>query len=262
MKRTFSFFVLFLLYFALGAFGYDGTAPSHPSAPAGRRTVADVLREIGPRAESHLKPYFEKAGLSYPPSRVTLIGLKDELELEVWAEKDHQWVYVATYDVYGASGGLGPKEKAGDGQVPEGIYRITELNPNSRFHLSMKLDYPNGFDRLMAKSDGRSHLGGDIYLHGKTKSKGCIAVGDQAIEELFVLTARTGIEKVKMVIAPYDLRTNTPHSEIRVSPSWLPKLYETLGQELTKYRPKEAAGLRTNYLSEAEYEADSSGVLP
>ena len=235
MKRPFSFIVLFLLYFTLCAFGYDGTAPPHPSAPAGKRTIAEILREIGPRAEARLKPYFDKAGVSYPPSRVTFIGLKDELELEVWAEKGRRWVYVATYDVYGASGGLGPKQKAGDGQVPEGIYSVTELNPNSRFHLSMKLDYPNGFDRLMAQSDGRSHLGGDIYLHGKTKSKGCIAVGDRAIEDLFVLTARTGIKNVKVVIVPYDFRTQIFHSAIRITPSWLPDLYEKLGQELANY---------------------------
>ncbi len=239
MKKISSFVLLFLLYFTVCALGDDCRVPTHPSAPVGKRTVAEILKKIGPRAEARLKPYFDRAGVSYPPSRVTFIGLKDELELEVWAEKGKQWVYIATYDVYGASGGLGPKQMAGDGQVPEGIYNVTELNPNSRFHLSMKLDYPNSFDRLMARSDGRINLGGDIYLHGKTKSKGCIAVGDQAIEELFVLTARTGIKNVKVVIVPYDFRRQIFHSAIRIAPPWLPDLYEKLGQELTNYSQRD-----------------------
>ncbi len=239
MRRIFSLILPFLLCCTFCALADDGPALSHPSASAGKRTVDEILRNVGPRAEARLKPYFAKAGVSYPPSRLTFIGLKDELELEVWAEKDSRWVHVATYDVYGASGGLGPKQKAGDSQVPEGIYNVTELNPNSRFHLSMKLDYPNSFDRLMAHSEGRSNLGGNIYLHGKTKSKGCIAVGDLAIEELFVLTARTGIKNVKVVIVPYDFRRQIFHSAIRVAPPWLPDLYDKLGQELTNYSRKD-----------------------
>jgi hypothetical protein len=236
MKRTPSFLVVFSFSFVLCAFGYDRPALPRPSSALAKRTVSDVLRDVGPRAEANLKPLFEKAGVSYPPSRITFIGVKDELTLEVWAEKDGQWVSVTTYEVYGASGGLGPKQKAGDSQVPEGIYTVTELNPNSSFHLSMKLDYPNSFDREIAQSEGRSNLGGNIYLHGGTKSRGCIAVGDRAIEKLFVLVARTGIENVRVVIVPYDFRRNAPHSPLRISPPWLPHLYKRLGQELAKYR--------------------------
>jgi murein L,D-transpeptidase YafK len=166
---------------------------------------------------------------------LTLIGLKDEMELEVWAETNGRWVHIVTYDVLAASGWRGPKQRAGDLQVPEGIYRITELNPNSRFHLSMKLDYPNSYDRMKAREDGRSHLGGDIYIHGKAKSKGCLALADAAIEELFVLAAKTGIENTKVLIVPYDFRQKTPRMDPENSPAWLPELYEQLGQELVKY---------------------------
>ena len=54
---------------------------------------------------------------------------------------------ICVYPVLGASGVLGPKLKEGDRQVPEGVYRVPELNPNSDFHLSLRLDYPNEFDR-------------------------------------------------------------------------------------------------------------------
>jgi murein L,D-transpeptidase YafK len=67
-----------------------------------------------------------------------------------------------------ASGGLGPKLGAGDRQGPERIYAIESLNPNSLFHLSMRLNYPNEFDQMRAKQDGRSDLGGDIMIHGST----------------------------------------------------------------------------------------------
>jgi hypothetical protein len=201
-----------------------------------KRSVPDVIKKIGTRAEARLRPYFDQAGVPYPPSQLTLIGLKDEMELEVWAEKGGSWVHIATYEIYAASGSGGPKQTAGDLQVPEGIYRITELNPSSRFHLSMKLDYPNDYDRLMARYDGRSNLGGNIYIHGKTKSKGCLAVGDTTIEDLFVLAARTGTENTKVVIVPYDFRKKTPKTDVEKDPAWLPDLYENLIREMARYQ--------------------------
>ena len=238
MKKLPSLTIMFLLTVMLSGYSYGSPVFQNTESSSVKRSLANVIKRIGPRAEARIRPLFEQAGVAYPPARVTLIGLKDELELEVWAEKNGSWVYIFTYDVLAASGKSGPKQKAGDRQVPEGIYRIAELNPNSRFHLSMKLDYPNRFDRIMAGNDGRSNLGGDIYIHGKAKSRGCLAVGDAAIEELFVLAARTGPEKIQVVIVPYDLRKrgSGPRS---VGPSWIARLYQTLGQELTKFRPKE-----------------------
>ena len=43
-------------------------------------------------------------------------------------------------------------------------------------------------------------------LHGKELSIGCLAMGDPAIEELFVLTARVGVVHSDILIAPFDLR--------------------------------------------------------
>ena len=187
--------IISVLLLITGVFSTNGSELSASQAESSicpeKRSVPGVLKHVGTRVESRLRTYFERAGVSYPPSRLTLIGLKDEMELEVWVEKDGRWVFITTYDIYAASGNRGPKQTAGDLQVPEGVYRITELNPNSRFHLSMKLDYPNEYDRLMAHYNGRSNLGGNIYIHGRAKSKGCLAVGDANIEELFVLAAKT-----------------------------------------------------------------------
>jgi murein L,D-transpeptidase YafK len=57
------------------------------------------------------------------------------------------WAFIHSYLIRSGSGRLGPKLRSGDHQVPEGIYRVTGFNPKSRFYLSMRLDYPNEFDR-------------------------------------------------------------------------------------------------------------------
>lgn len=110
------------------------------------------------------------------------------------------------YPLTAFSGGPGPKLCEGDRQIPEGIYRIVLLNPASRFHLSLKLDYPNDFDRLHAAAEGRTSPGSDICIHGGASSVGCIAVGDRAIEEIYGLVARCGKEHVRVILAPYDMR--------------------------------------------------------
>src|SRR6266542_3867493 len=132
-----------------------------------RNTVADRLRQYGDVARARQKPHFLRAQVAYPPKQLLLLGLKDERRLLVYAAgADGAFRFVRTYQVRAASGHLGPKLREGDQQVPEGLYRVEALNPNSRFHLSLRLDYPNAFDRQTAKRDGRTNLGGDIMIHG------------------------------------------------------------------------------------------------
>ena len=200
---------------------------------AGARSIQEVLAQFGPQARQRLLPSFKGAGVVYPPRRLTLLAFKQERRLEVWAGVAPRAVFIRDYAVLAASGGPGPKLVQGDGQVPEGIYRVLWLNPNSRFHLSMKLDYPNAFDRRMARSDGRTQLGGDIFIHGNAVSIGCLAMGDEAIEELFVLVADTGLENVRVVIAPKDLSKG---EETARSAPWAKELYLRLGNELRSFR--------------------------
>ncbi len=110
------------------------------------------------------------------------------------------------------------------------------LNPNSLYHLSLRLDYPNAFDRQMASRDGRTNLGGDIMIHGKNVSIGCVAIGDPGIEEIFCLAARAGIENVKVVIVPTDWRTNAFDIKGLKGPTWLPELYKILKVEIDRLR--------------------------
>jgi murein L,D-transpeptidase YafK len=196
--------------------------------------MQDVLTLYGPPAEQRLTPYFRLAGVPYPPAAVAFLGFKAEKRLEVWARHQDAWVFIRAYMIEAASGTSGPKLREGDAQVPEGFYTIEAFNPNSRFHLSMKLDYPNAFDRLQAALDGRDQLGGDIFLHGKAVSEGCVAMGDEAIEELFVLVARVGSDQVEVLLAPYDFRQHTVGSDSD-RPPWVEVLYEEMQRELGKF---------------------------
>jgi L,D-transpeptidase catalytic domain len=198
------------------------------------RTVADVVAKYGPAARARLLPHFRKAEVAWPPREIAFLVLKQERRMAVWARNGESWRYIRSYPILAASGHAGPKLLQGDLQVPEGVYRIEHLNPNSSYHLSMKVSYPNAFDRRMAQRDGRTRLGGDIFIHGKAVSIGCVALGDRAIEELFTLVAQTGHTKVKVVIAPNDLRVAGPvfHDS---PPRWIRDLYATVAAALRPF---------------------------
>ena len=200
------------------------------------RSVADVVAQYGPSAHRRMDRYFRSARVAYPPHEVALLVFKREERVSLWARSapDAQWRFVRRYDMTANSGRLGPKLREGDLQIPEGIYRIEHLNPNSSYHLSMKVSYPNEFDRRMAARDRRTRLGGDIFIHGKAVSIGCVAVGDRAIEELFTLVAETGRSRARVIIAPNDLRARGAivHDE---APPWVGQLYRTIGAALRDF---------------------------
>jgi len=203
------------------------------------RTVADVLARYGPASEQRLAPFFLKAKMPYPPKAVSLLGFKEEKRLELWADNGAGPVWIKDYSIKRASGESGPKLQEGDGQVPEGLYRVAVLNPNSSYHLSLKINYPNEHDRKQAVLDGRRRLGGDIFIHGKAVSIGCLAMGDEAIEELFTLAGRIGRENISVVLAPRDFRKRPPVLAEAKSPAWIKTLYSAISKELKRYPQQE-----------------------
>jgi len=88
----------------------------------------------------------------------------------------------------------GHKEREGDGRTPEGRYVIDRRNPKSRYHLSLHISYPNPADQARARELGLDP-GGDIMIHGLKDgivrdddwTRGCIAVRDEEIEEIWAL---------------------------------------------------------------------------
>ncbi|WP_153481925.1 hypothetical protein [Segnochrobactrum spirostomi] len=109
---------------------------------------------------------------------------KEESKLEVWKQtRTGQYALLVTYDVCKWSGLLGPKVKQGDRQAPEGFYDITPglMNPNSRYYLAFNTGFPNAYDRSLGR------YGTDLMVHGSCSSRGCYAMTDQAIGQIFAL---------------------------------------------------------------------------
>ena len=203
-----------------------------PVAQAARpRSVEEVVARLRPQLRPRLAERFKAARAAFPPSQLTLIAYKAERRLEAWAPGRNGWVRVLRYPILAASGERGPKLRQGDFQVPEGVYPLTGLNPNSKYHLSIRVGYPNANDRAWADREGRSDLGGDIYIHGKDVSRGCLAIGDEGIEELFTLVAETGVAHSRVIIAP-DRRLR----DLPKRPEWVRELYADVRQALDGVR--------------------------
>ena len=220
------------------------------TAPRQTFALKARLAAIAPTASVRLAAKFEAAKAVWPPTQVALIAIKDEKILELHTRTNGgTWSLIHRYRVLAASGGIGPKLRQGDKQVPEGVYGIALLNPNSAYHLSLRVNYPNAFDRQTATKDGRKDLGGDIMIHGKNLSAGCLAMGDEAVEELFLLAAQTGLSNVKLIIAPTDFRVaGLPAPDSR-QPEWVPKLYTEIATNMSEFKaPPRSTGLLSFFM--------------
>ena len=143
-----------------------------------RVSAARQVKEAGLRRD------FAARRLAYPPEVVFLRGLKRERELEVWVgSAKGRLRKFRTYSVQAMSGGLGQKLREGDMQAPEGFYKVDRFNPRSQFLLSLGLNYPNRAD--LARKEPRP--GYDIFIHGNQVSIGCLAMGDDAIQEIYLI---------------------------------------------------------------------------
>lgn len=206
------------------------------AVPSRATTVAARLAELGP-ARARLAERFAAAEVTYPPTAVTLVALKAEEVLEVHVKTpEGSWPIATTYPILALGPFPGPKLRQGDCRTPEGLYRLTLLNPDSKYHLSVMIDYPNAEDRAQAALEGRDDLGGDIVIHGHKISAGCLAMGDDAIEELFVLIADVGLLACDLVIAPRDLRRDPVGPGDDHLPAWLRERYGRIGARLGALR--------------------------
>jgi hypothetical protein len=236
-RRSFFAFVL-LIFLLICAFTSESVRDSFWflwGKLRGGYTVAERVQQLGPVVEARLRRSVVAAGLTYPPGEVAYVAFKDSRRLEVYGRTsaDDNWSFVTAYPILGLSGKPGPKLVEGDYQVPEGIYRAEFLHANSRFHLAIRLDYPNAFDKEMALAEGRGKLGGDIMIHGSSASIGCIAIGNRAVEDLFILAALAGKERVRIVIAPTDFRI--ARYAPRAEREWMNSLYNDLETELRQF---------------------------
>ncbi len=115
---------------------------------------------------------------------ILMRAYKKESELEVWKKgRDGQYALLKTYPICRWSGQLGPKVREGDRQAPEGFYTVTPalMNPNSSYYLSFDTGFPNAYDR----AHGRT--GSHLMVHGTCSSRGCFAMTDEAISEVYAI---------------------------------------------------------------------------
>ncbi len=166
--------------------------------------IIKPMRYDAAAVERALRPALEKTQLRYG-APVYIRIFKQESALEVWLQaQDGRYQLFKNYPICAWSGSLGPKLRQGDNQAPEGFYNvgISQLNPNSRFHLAFNLGYPNAYDRANERT------GDFLMVHGNCVSIGCYAMGDAAIEEIYTLVGAAlvhGQARVPVHVFPFRL---------------------------------------------------------
>ncbi|MBC7996560.1 MAG: L,D-transpeptidase family protein [Leptolyngbya sp.] len=208
------------------------------------KTTPEVISKYGYSVRKKLKPIFKSLDVPYPPKHLTWIALKSEKSLQLFApDRRGKNQLLLVYSIIGASGTSGPKLREGDKQVPEGFYKIDGFRPNVIAHLAVSVNYPNAEDIAHARAEKRKNLGSDILIHGSKWSTGCLAMGNEPIEELFVLAHDTGIKNIDLIFAPWNFssepqkskQTITAEKKYSNQPDWLPGLYLRMAKILKQY---------------------------
>jgi murein L,D-transpeptidase YafK len=147
-------------------------------------SAAERVADVRERRETMVREELKDKGLKLGCHAFIRV-FKEELELELWLKPVNQtkWVKFKTWPIAAMSGKLGPKEREGDLQAPEGCYHLTakQMNPLSRYHLSFNVGYPNTLDL----AHGRT--GSLIMVHGSDVSIGCFAMTDAVIEDIYLV---------------------------------------------------------------------------
>ena len=228
------FFIIILLLFLIYIF--RNTVKNLFFASKEKQTIESIIKKYNTQVFKSLNNNFTETEINPSSYEVAILAFKKEQILEVYVRKtvNSNWKFLKKYSFTAFSGNIGPKLNNGDRQIPEGIYKMEYLNPNSLYHLSIKVSYPNSFDKEKAGKDGRLDLGGDIMIHGKNVTIGCIPIGDKNIEELFILAAKANNKNFPIIIAPQDFRVNRSFPKVD-SIDWENELYTNIENELKKY---------------------------
>lgn len=191
-----------------------GAAPAHASDSPAETLIAarhtlrgDLDARLRAKGLARGRPVF---------IRIT----KRERRLELFMQRpDRTWVRLEAYRICTWSGGLGPKQREGDGQSPEGFYVVgaRQLKPDSSYHRAFNLGYPNAFD----KAHGRT--GSALMVHGDCVSIGCYAMTDAQIAEIYTLVEaaiRGGQAGVPVHVFPFVM--SEPNLRRHAASPWAP----------------------------------------
>ncbi|MGH1419336.1 MAG: L,D-transpeptidase family protein [Hyphomicrobiaceae bacterium] len=175
-----------------GALSVAGCSNATELAPAQQPLSKEAMRLLGHKGMASISPVFVRI-------------FKEESELEVWkARDDGRYYHYKTYPICNWSGQLGPKQRQGDKQAPEGFYQVAahQMNPNSKFHVAFNLGYPNAYDKA------HNRTGDFLMVHGKCESAGCYAMTDALVEEIYGLAREAfkgGQEKIHVHAFPFRM---------------------------------------------------------
>ncbi|WP_406855023.1 L,D-transpeptidase family protein [Alsobacter sp. KACC 23698] len=198
-------------------------------------------------------------------SPVLIRAYKKESEIEVWKQNSTgQYALIKTYPICRWSGQLGPKKREGDRQVPEGFYQVTsaQMNPNSAYWLSFNVGYPNPMERAMGRN------GGDIMVHGTCSSRGCFAMTNEQIEEIYAVMRESlngGQKAVQFQSYPFRM-TAENLAKFRHDPNM--PFWKNLKEgsdhfEVTKQEPKVAyCGGKYVFDADGAQRLDPTGACP
>lgn len=191
MKRILTGLILSILFTSIAVY-----SQKIPESDKSRTAIARVKRR--------LKKEMQKVNLNWG-APIFIRIFKEPMQLEMWVKNSKQFQLFKTYKIctYGGMG-IGPKIKKGDGKAPEGFYYVTpnRLNPNSKFHLSFNIGYPNKYDRF------HNRTGAALMVHGNCVSIGCFAMTDTSIEEIYALAdaaLRNGQNFFRVHIFPFRM---------------------------------------------------------
>jgi len=159
-----------------------------------------AMKELSPQMLASLQQK------NMPKDSPVLIRIfKEESELEVWKQDTSgRYALLKVYPICRWSGDLGPKVKEGDRQAPEGFYPITPglLNPNSSYYLAINTGFPNVYDKV------NNRHGAFLMIHGDCSSRGCYAMTDEEIGEIYSLAREAflgGQKEIQLQAYPFHM---------------------------------------------------------
>ena len=144
------------------------------------------FKKVYNKKDIEIRKLIKAKQLNINSLQLLLRVFKQEDTLEVWGrdKNNARFTLLKSYKICQKSGGPGPKRKEGDGQVPEGFYSIQGFNPDGTYYLTLFVNYPNASDKILSD---KKRPGGDICIHGKCVTIGCIPMTDPQIEEIYTM---------------------------------------------------------------------------
>ena len=202
-------------------------------------TMESRLEEIQPNVSKRLP-------LENLPQELKIVVLKEERVVELWGKyPDGKWKFLNKAVILAVSSKKGAKLLEDDGKTPEGVYRVTGLNPQSEFYLALQLDYPSETDVKTAQEQGAdpTRMGRGYAIHGFGFSSKGVAITNKGIEMAFYLAAKVGKEHTQVIISPRDFRKRPPSENMESA--WLLKRYKMLEQKLNLLKREESSHAET-----------------